>query len=86
MFPGFPTRLEKDLNSFYKQRVLKGQDRTTSVRIEVTSSPNRIHNVFIGGCFFANTLKDMPDIWVSKKEWEEIGKGSLKKLGGATTM
>ena len=92
MFPGFPTRIENDMNKLYRERILKNSDRESKVRIKVIvwilkkDSPNRNYNVFIGGAFFANTLKDMKECWITKQEWDESGKACLKKLGAATTL
>lgn len=38
MFPGFPTRIENDLNKFYKQFILKGKSEESSqakIKIEI---------------------------------------------------
>ncbi len=36
MFPGFPTRIENDLNKFYKQNILKGRgEESSSAKIKI---------------------------------------------------
>ena len=37
--------------------------------------------VFLGGSVLADIMKDKPDFWVSKREWDESGKKALEKLG-----
>jgi actin-related protein 2 len=40
--------------------------------------------VFLGGAVLANIMKNEPNWWITKKEWEEDGIKSLEKLLGST--
>ncbi|KAJ1346595.1 Actin- protein 2 [Parelaphostrongylus tenuis] len=75
MYPGLPSRLEKEMKQLYLDRVLKGDTelfQKFKVRIEAT--PFRKHMVFIGGAVLANIMRDRDhDFWISKAEYEEGG-------------
>lgn len=75
MFPGFPTRLKNDLDKIYREKILKGnKNAEMKMKIKIVDPPRRKYNVYIGGCVIANIMKDRPEFWISKKEYEEIGK------------
>lgn len=93
MYPGLPSRLEKDVKQFYRKNAkltnnnltesdLDGIMNKFSVRIE--DPPRRKHIVFIGGAVLAKIMKDKPSFWVSKQEYEERGIDyCIEKLKGA---
>ncbi len=102
MYPGLPSRIEKEMRELYLQRVLKGDTEKLSVssshfpnvedflnclsilqkfKLRVMYPPRRKHMVFVGGAVLADIMKDKPDFWISKQEYEEKGKDCLKKLG-----
>ena len=85
MFPGFPSRLEKDLKALYKKHVRDGSDAPTSkVKIKVEAPPRRKHMVFLGASVLASTTAEMPAVWASKAAIEEEGvERVLASLGGA---
>jgi actin-related protein 2 len=37
--------------------------------------------VFVGGAVLADIMKDKPEFWISKAEYQEQGLNCLKKLG-----
>lgn len=39
--------------------------------------------VFLGGAVLADIMKNRPEFWISKEEWEEKGVAALDKLGRA---
>jgi actin-related protein 2 len=81
MYPGLPSRLEKDIRELYLQRVLKGdRERLGKFKLAIEDPPFRKHMVFLGGAVFADITRDKPELWVSKKEWEEQGIKALSKL------
>jgi len=82
MYPGLPSRLEKEIKELYLERQLKG-DATGLKRfkLRIEDPPRRKHMVFLGGSVLADIMKDKPDFWVSKREWDESGKKALEKLG-----
>lgn len=49
MYPGLPTRLEKDLKDRYLKDVLKGNtERMKKFKIQIEDPPRRKHMVFLG--------------------------------------
>lgn len=82
MYPGFPTRLEKELKQLWLTRVLHGDaSRLDKFKLRVEDPPRRKHMVFIGGAVLANIMADREHMWVTKEEWEEQGPRVLQKLG-----
>jgi len=90
MYPGLPSRLEKDMNNFYAQRraeELKKNKNSTSlsgdIKVQIEDPPRRKHMVFLGGAVLAGVMADKPQFWVSKDEWREKGEQyCLNKLAG----
>ena len=79
MYPGLPTRLEKEMEELYLQRVLKGnKDGLEKFKLGIEDPPRRKHMVFLGGSVLAQIMKDRPEFWISKAEWAE--QGARKKL------
>ncbi|TGZ84334.1 Actin/actin-like protein [Ascodesmis nigricans] len=82
MYPGLPSRLEKELKQLWLTRILKGDpERLNKFKVRIEDPPRRRHMVFIGGAVLANIMADKEDMWISKAEWEEEGKRALDKLG-----
>ncbi len=74
MYPGFGTRLERELEKLYEERVLKGRpDKSAKNIICIEAPPRRKNMVFLGGAVYANLVKDTPAQWVSRKMYEEHG-------------
>lgn len=82
MYPGFPSRLEKEMKQLYLTRVL-GNDgsRLKNFKIRIEDPPRRKHMVFLGGAVLADIMKDREAFWVTKAEWDEQGVRALDKLG-----
>lgn len=57
MFPGYSTRLEKDIKKIYTKEILKGKG-PIKIDINIVDVPRRKYNVFIGSGIFANLIKD----------------------------
>jgi actin-related protein 2 len=52
-------------------------------RLKIEDPPRRKHMVFLGAAVLADIMKDKPEFWVSKAEWEEEGARVLaRKCGG----
>ena len=82
MYPGLPSRLEREIKQLYLERVLKGDtDRLAKFKIRIEDPPRRKDMVFIGGAVLADVMKDRDDFWMSKAVYEVKGKDVLKKLG-----
>ena len=82
MYPGLPSRLERELKQLYLERVLKGDtDRLSKFKMRIEDPPRRKHAVFMGGAVLAEAMKDREDFWISKAEYEEKGFEALRKFG-----
>lgn len=82
MYPGLPSRLEKELKQQWLVHVLKGDpSRLDKFKVRIEDPPRRKHMVFIGGAVLANIMADKDHMWISKQEWEEQGPRILSKLG-----
>jgi actin-related protein 2 len=82
MYPGLPSRLEKDLRDRYLRDVLKGDNtRLKKFKIQVEDPPRRKHMVFLGGSVLADIMKDREEFWMTKAEYDEVGMRVLNKIG-----
>ncbi|KAL5603542.1 hypothetical protein FOVSG1_006292 [Fusarium oxysporum f. sp. vasinfectum] len=82
MYPGLPSRLEKELKQLWLTRVLQGNpERLSKFKVRIEDPPRRRHMVFLGGAVLANIMEDKESTWVTKEEWEEQGPRVLEKLG-----
>src|SRR5690349_10288270 len=80
MYPGLPSRLEKEIKQLHFQKVLKmDSDRLNlnKFKIRIEDPPRRKHMVFLGGAVLAEIMKDKESWWVTKQEWEEQGTAAL---------
>jgi len=72
MYPGLPSRLEKEVKDLYLDQILKGDTkRLAKFKLRIEDPPRRKHMVFLGGSVLADIMKDRPEFWISKAEWEE---------------
>jgi actin-related protein 2 len=83
MYPGLPSRLEKELKQLWLTKVLGGNpERLSKFKVRIEDPPRRRHMVFLGGAVLANIMADKEDMWITKAEWEEQGASRcLEKLG-----
>jgi actin-related protein 2 len=80
MYPGLPSRLEKEMKSLYLKHVLKGdKTRLAKFKLRIEDPPNRKHMVFLGGSVLADLMKDRPEFWISRAEWKEQGERIMDK-------
>jgi actin-related protein 2 len=87
MYPGLPSRLEKEVKQLYLERVLQGDtSRLSKFKIRVEDPPRRKHMVFLGGAVLGEIMKSRESFWVSKQEWQEMGPKALDKLGPRGSM
>jgi len=78
MIPGFPTRLKEEVESRFKERVLKGAaTNTSSVKIRVIDPPTRKYNVFIGASIIAKESEANRQSWTTQQDYQEKGKNRL---------
>ncbi|KAB0792709.1 hypothetical protein PPYR_14668 [Photinus pyralis] len=81
MYPGLPSRLEREIKQLYLERVLKNDiDKLHKFKIRIEDPPRRKDMVFIGGAVLAEVMKDRDSFWMSKQEYQEQGLHVLKKL------
>ncbi len=74
MYPGFSTRLQRELEKIYEERILKGHpDRSAKNVICVEAPPRRKNMVFLGGAVYASLVKDTQAQWISRLDYEEQG-------------
>ncbi|EMR11597.1 hypothetical protein PNEG_00040 [Pneumocystis murina B123] len=82
MYPGFPTRLEKELKQLWLTRALNGDpSRFNKFKVRIEDPPRRRHMVFLGGAVLANIIKDNDNMWITRNDWSEYGTRALEKLG-----
>jgi len=80
MYPGLPSRLEKEMKRLYLEKVLKNDKKKLSkFKLRIEDPPRRKHMVFLGGSVLADIMKDRAEFWISKKEWEEHGANIIAK-------
>uniref|UniRef100_A0A182QA17 Actin-related protein 2 n=1 Tax=Anopheles farauti TaxID=69004 RepID=A0A182QA17_9DIPT len=86
MYPGLPSRLEREIKQLYLERVLKNDiDKLSKFKIRIEDPPRRKDMVFIGGAVLAEVTKDRDAFWMSKAEYQEQGLNVLKKLSTRTS-
>lgn len=74
MYPGFSTRLEKDLTDLYLTNVLHGNRRgLRKFPLNIEDPPRRKNLVFLGASVLGSIMESRADFWVTKQEYEEKG-------------
>lgn len=74
MYPGLPSRLEKELRKLYLDDVCRGDEkRLSKFKLKIEDPPRRKHMVFLGGSFLADAMRSRDAFWISKAEFEEHG-------------
>jgi len=80
MYPGLPSRLEKEIRRLYLEKVLKGNlQQMQKFKCRIEDPPRRKHMVFLGGAVLAEIMKDKPAFWMNKSEYDEQGLSVLRK-------
>lgn len=78
MFPGLPSRLEKDMKDLYLEKILKGDEKALArFKLRIEDPPRRKHMVFLGGSVLADIMKDREEFWITKAEWQDCGERIL---------
>ena len=83
MFPGFASRIEKEIrNSYIKNNLKNASDKTIKIKIGIVDSPRRKYSVFIGAGVLANIMAEDPngEYWISKSDYDEIGENAVYKI------
>jgi len=74
MYPGLPSRLEKEIKALYLKNVAKGDKaQAAKLKLRIEDPPRRKHMVFLGGSVLADIMKDKEAFWMTKAEYEEKG-------------
>eukprot|EP00116_Pleurobrachia_bachei_P002330 sb/3462592/ len=74
MYPGMPSRLEREIKQLYLERVLKGDvNRLSKFKIRIEDPPRRKHLVFDGGSVLADIMKNNDTFWMTREEYQEKG-------------
>ncbi|XP_065202797.1 actin-related protein 2 [Planococcus citri] len=82
MYPGLPSRLEREIKQLYLERVLKNDtSKLSKFKIRIEDPPRRKDMVFTGGAVLAEVMKNRNDFWISRQEYEEKGLSIMSKLG-----
>ncbi|XP_023236421.1 actin-related protein 2 isoform X1 [Centruroides vittatus] len=86
MYPGLPSRLEREIKQLYLERVLRGEtEKLAKFKIRIEDPPRRKDMVFIGGSVLADVMRDKESFWMSRQEYQEKGMKVLEKLGVRAT-
>ncbi|RWS12744.1 actin-related protein 2-like protein, partial [Dinothrombium tinctorium] len=81
MYPGLPSRLEREIKQLYLERVLKGDfKKLQKFKIRIEDPPRRKDMVFIGGAVLADVMKDNNQFWMSREQYLEMGVDRLLKM------
>nr|CAH8842152.1 unnamed protein product [Trichobilharzia regenti] len=83
MYPGLPSRLEREIKQLYLQNVLRGDtERFSKFKICIEAPPQRKHMVFIGGSVLASIMmkENACTTWLTRAEYEEKGLKILERL------
>jgi len=80
MYPGLPSRMEKEMRHMYLTEILKGDKKALSkFKLRIEDPPRRKHMVFLGGSVLADIMKAREEFWITKAEWEDEGERILSK-------
>jgi len=80
MYPGLPSRLEKEIKKLFAEKVAKGNKAAIEkFKVRIEDPPRRKHMVFLGGAVLAEIMKDKDTFWMNKSEWQEQGENILRK-------
>jgi len=80
MYPGLPSRLEKEIRRLYLEIALKGKvEYLAKFKCRIEDPPRRKHMVFLGGAVLAEIMKDKQAFWMNKSEYDETGMNVLRK-------
>eukprot|EP00753_Platysulcus_tardus_P003335 PLAT12401.1.p2 GENE.PLAT12401.1~~PLAT12401.1.p2 ORF type:complete len:389 (-),score=180.49 PLAT12401.1:144-1310(-) len=80
MYPGLPSRLERDIRARYLKDVLRGdKSRLSRFKLRIEDPPRRKHMVFLGGSVLAQIMESRPEFWMTRAEYAEQGMRVLSK-------
>uniref|UniRef100_A0A7S2FJG7 Actin-related protein 2 n=1 Tax=Alexandrium andersonii TaxID=327968 RepID=A0A7S2FJG7_9DINO len=84
MFPGFSSRLERELRALYLTNVLKGdRSRLAKFKCNIEDPPSRQHMVFLGASIVAAAHEEDGNarrFFVTRQEYQECGARAVHRL------
>jgi len=81
MFPGLPSRLEKDLTDLYLKKVLNNDKKgLKKFKLRIEDPPRRKNLVFLGASVLGDIMKSRSEFWVTKAVYEDEGRRAVHKL------
>ncbi|XP_015117415.1 actin-related protein 2 isoform X3 [Diachasma alloeum] len=81
MYPGLPSRLEREIKQLYLERVLKNDtSKLGKFKIKIEDSPRRKDLVFMGGAVLAELTRNRDSFWITREDYQEKGLSVLKQL------
>ncbi|XP_011307077.1 actin-related protein 2 isoform X2 [Fopius arisanus] len=87
MYPGLPSRLEREIKQLYLERVLKNDtSKLGKFKIKIEDSPRRKDLVFMGGAVLAELTRNRDSFWITREDYEKKGLGVLKQLDNYDAM
>lgn len=80
MYPGLPSRLEKNIKELFLKHVLKGDSkRMNRLKLRIEDPPRRKNMVFLGASVLGDLMSQRSDFWLSIDEYKEVGIDRLLK-------
>eukprot|EP00282_Hemiselmis_andersenii_P037417 CAMPEP_0169442212 /NCGR_PEP_ID=MMETSP1042-20121227/8705_1 /TAXON_ID=464988 /ORGANISM="Hemiselmis andersenii, Strain CCMP1180" /LENGTH=381 /DNA_ID=CAMNT_0009553365 /DNA_START=205 /DNA_END=1347 /DNA_ORIENTATION=- len=74
MFPGLPSRIEKEMRQLYLEKVLKGNEEGLEKwKLRIEDPPRRKHMVFLGGAVLADVARDKDSFWAKRADYVAAG-------------
>mmetsp|Transcript_34640 Transcript_34640/g.42726 ORF Transcript_34640/g.42726 Transcript_34640/m.42726 type:complete len:393 (+) Transcript_34640:204-1382(+) len=75
MYPGLPSRMEKDIKELYLEKVLKGDSsRMNRFKLRIEAPPRRKHMVYLGASVLGDLMRERKEgFWITKRMFEEEG-------------
>jgi len=90
MFPGFASRLLKEMKNVYMEKTLhnvKDKDKDIKIKIDVVDSPRRKYSVYIGATVLAKYYNEnQTEYWITKQDYEESGEKIILRKCPNMTM
>ena len=75
MYPGLPSRMERDIKNLYLKNVLQGDmTRMNRLKLRIEAPPRRKHMVYLGASVLGELMRNRKEeFWITKKAYEEQG-------------
>lgn len=83
MFPGFSSRLERELRALYLENVLKNdRSRLAKFKCNIEDPPSRQHMVFLGASILAEAHEEQGNSrwFITRQEYQESGARAVHRL------